>query len=144
MKIDSHKYKSWLVSALCVAGLYLYLAQPFKVTNPNDPRFKSASFRFEDYSNATVLEKNLRTILILGMSMQEVDNILVSSGKASKVIHGKKPGNYSEVSTGYTYHYRPWLHDIKSILLFHPLGPIRIYAYFDKREELIAFDFKGF
>jgi hypothetical protein len=56
---------------------------PFKVIDPADPQFNPGSFRFEDYSTRAQMQYALQSILKSGMTRQQIDRILVKSGKAS-------------------------------------------------------------
>lgn len=53
---------------------------PWKVTDPDDPRFEATQFRFTDYDNSTELGEALRAIIPVGMPKDQVDQILSKAG----------------------------------------------------------------
>lgn len=107
---------------------------PFKVINPDDPRFNPYHFAFEDHLPSNVLENDMPKILKVGMTMKEVDKILMTAGGATKA----KPGATQHAgSIGYTYQYYPWTYWFKSIVMFYPFNPISIAVLFDESGRLI-------
>ncbi len=99
--------------ALCLS---LVACNPFKVTDPNDPRFDPMKFKFSDYTFNNNLYDALDKSLTNGISIEEIDKILVDSGKAEK----KFVKTLVNKQNLYTYKYRRWYHPIFSFLAMHP------------------------
>lgn len=70
-----------------------------KVTNPEDPRFDPEAFDFYDYyiNNYKYYEKTceaVKKVIHLGMSQKVVENILIESGNAYKVLNNEYRRSY--------------------------------------------------
>lgn len=73
---------SALAVLIAVAGFLVWIyGNPFKITNPADPRFNPSSFNFADYSQAE-LQDAFRVLFPVGTSKTFVDAILVQAGGA--------------------------------------------------------------
>ena len=69
---------------------------PFKVVDPDDPRFKPERFQFEDYGTERQLAYAISRIITPGTERETVEEILVKSGCASiDTTHEEKAVYYS-------------------------------------------------
>lgn len=73
-----------------IAATVVAASNPFKVTNPSNPRFEAANFKFEDYSISSELAAALRKIIPINSSKNEVDAILVEHLGAVVVSSSEK------------------------------------------------------
>lgn len=74
-----------IICATLIAALaaYLFIAEPFKITDPSDPRFNPDKFKFSDYKSRDDLIHVYRTTFPVGTSKAFVDRVLIKSGKAT-------------------------------------------------------------
>jgi hypothetical protein len=80
-----------------------------KVIDPSDPRFERRQFRFEDYNSLNAFKAAMQTLLPLGISEADIDELLVTHGGSTKVDDGLPlhPGlrtvRYSKEDTSSTH-----------------------------------------
>jgi hypothetical protein len=109
--------------------MLLVACNPFKITDPNDPKFDPMKFRFEDYKNDDSLTAALKKVFPVGTEISYVDGILVNSEKANK--NTSERGDYHIVNYVYmsfkqvnhTFIFdRDW-----KLLNIHPYGNKKLY-----------------
>ncbi len=66
---------------------WLYLFTPFKVTDPDDPRFDPMLFKFSDYCSIDIKGNVLPKLLKQGSDQSFVEGILVTSGGARRDVY---------------------------------------------------------
>lgn len=67
---------------VCVWVLMSF-SNPFKVTDPNDPRFDPMRFNFKDYHHENLTVREVFPILFpIGTSKDYVDKVLIQAGSA--------------------------------------------------------------
>lgn len=72
-----------LAILIAVIGIVMSIANPFKVTDPSDPRFNPDKFRFSDYSyDDDSLRDAFRKLFPIGTPKEYVDRVLVDAGNA--------------------------------------------------------------
>lgn len=85
MKKYPKRQKAGIALALVIVcmGALMSFTNPFKVTDPNDPRFDPMEFRFEDYHDENLTVREVFPILFpIGTSKEYVDKVLVQAGNA--------------------------------------------------------------
>lgn len=84
------KKSSWLIMGLAGGTVlllgWIVLFTPFKVTNPNDPRFDPMQFKFSDYQSTDVMTNILPKLLKPGSEQSFVEEVLVTSGGAWRSV----------------------------------------------------------
>lgn len=76
--------------------LGLWGCNPFKVTDPSDPRFDPTKFSFEDYKTEEEFQEALIKLFPIGTSRSKVDEILLSY---AQTCHSNEiPGNKISLS----------------------------------------------
>lgn len=78
-----------LIFICFLAGSYIVMANPFKITDPADPRFDPDSFSFSDYASRDELIHVYKTIFPIGTPKPFVDRVLVTAGGAQCAIANK-------------------------------------------------------
>lgn len=77
------KEKNMKIRALMLLlSLFVVACNPFKVTDPNDPRFDVTKFDLNDYKSHTELAEVMRILFKVGTTKDEVDRVLVEYGQA--------------------------------------------------------------
>jgi len=85
-----------IVAGLFVGGIGLYVGylayesiEPFKVTDPSDPKFDPNKFEFDDYSGDMGILHAMRQIFYVGMPRDDVEKILLNGGaRLKRIIFG--------------------------------------------------------
>lgn len=72
-----------LRSLLLVGMLMITACNPFKITDPNDPKFDPYKFSFGDF-NAQNEKYYLQALFPIGTDKVFIDKILIGAGKAKK------------------------------------------------------------
>ena len=77
------------IAATLLLGMTLMMfiaSNPFKVTDPGDPKFDPVEFKLEDYNTIQYLRAALPKLFKKGDSQEYVELMLVERGGASKMI----------------------------------------------------------
>lgn len=84
-----------------IAGIWLS-SHPWKIKDPDDPRFDPTEFRIQDYNAVQSFRKVLPKLFEKGDEQEYVEVMLVERGGARKLYHGNnlytygfKPKNYN-------------------------------------------------
>ena len=119
--------------AVLVSCLALVACNPFKVSDPSDPRFDPMQFKFSDYRGTGQLPDVLRTIFPPGTKKEFVDKVLVNSGRA-KI--NQASGKLAEGYQNYWVYIMPkrWK-NIKA--------PNAIFITYDKNNNIVAATMTG-
>ena len=92
MEVDMKK-------SFILIGIVIFLSacNPFKVTDPSDPRFDPTRFNFNDYRSNNELLKALKILLPIGTSKKEAETLLVDIAgvKHPNVIPKEKDLTYT-------------------------------------------------
>jgi hypothetical protein len=83
------------VACALLLGGFMVLANPFKVTDPSDPRFDPMQFRFEDYSDEKKFQEVLDILFPQGTKRSRVEEILID--------HAGLQAGYSEGNSGHYF-----------------------------------------
>jgi hypothetical protein len=86
MKRGAKIAASFTIFAVATLALWVLLFEPFKVTDPDDPRFDPMRFKFSDYKSDKI-PFTLKRIFSPGASKEFVENILVKSANAKIEQH---------------------------------------------------------
>lgn len=82
MKRGAKIAASFTMLAVATLALWVLLFEPFKVTDPNDPRFDPMRFKFSDYKERE-LPTVLKKLFVHGNPREYVEKILVGSARAN-------------------------------------------------------------
>ena len=127
--------KLGIIMAL-VLSLGVLWWNPFKVTNPDDPKFDPMKFRFADYQTNDEVYHALEIMLKPGTDMKTVDKILINSAGAKKTKVGPPDDR-----TSFKYHYKRWYHPLLALRAMHP-DPgkgARVYVFYDENNKVEKF-----
>lgn len=91
--------------ALVIATI-LVAPNPFKITDPTDPRFDPNRFQFRDYSNREAYQRALAVIFPIGMPREQAEKRMLNAGSALGETLIK--GDHRRVF----YMYRPYMADL--------------------------------
>jgi hypothetical protein len=109
-----------ILIAFCVGG-WVVMANPFKVTDPNDPRFDPMEFDFKNYHHKNLTVREVFPVLFpIGTSKDYVDKVLVQAGKAK---------SYQSKTNKSEWIYKEPLRSIEG-------PPIHVFI-FDENDQLI-------
>jgi hypothetical protein len=79
-------------------------SNPFKVTDPSDPKFNPDKFRFEDYPGIPQMTEALKKLFPVGTPKEFVERVLVKAGGAE----AKDNPEADKSSTRIQYYYESW------------------------------------
>lgn len=129
--VHRHMFLS-LILCFCVVA-----CNPFKVTDPSDPRFDPMKFRFEDYDR-TGLHRALSKLLPVGTPESKVDSLLLNGANATKVdssVYHANTYTYSKHITG------AWF---RELITLHPYAGYAVIVEYDHNNNLTKFTLKTF
>lgn len=129
MKIQkNNKIISLLVLVVFLGiGGWVVMANPLKVTDPNDPRFDPMEFRFENYTDDSSLRVALKKVFPVGTDHAYVDEVLIQKGGADLGV-SNYPGVKSYIFKTFKHTNHTFLFDKNGKLLnIHPYGKEKIY-----------------
>lgn len=72
----------WIFVLSLVSISTVACSNPFKVTDPADPKFKPENFRFEDYPGIPPMTEALRKLFPVGTDREFVEKVLIDAGGA--------------------------------------------------------------
>lgn len=89
-KVPSNRMAVLAVMGVVLMSLVFAWAEPFKVRDPNDPRFDPLRYKFTDYKYDNHWVDPLRKIFAPGMDRRYVERIIVDSAgaRASEIDRG--------------------------------------------------------
>lgn len=104
-----------LVITMMAISFISFIPNPFKVTDPHNPKFKAENFQFRDYGTLCLLEVALAKVFPVGTNKAYVDKIFLR-------LSGVQESDEQEALKGsyiVTYNYRP---PFPTRLLIYPDG----------------------
>jgi hypothetical protein len=110
------------VAVLVVAALalgWLWVFEPFKITDPDDPRFDPMKFSFYNYSIKEFSYACMK-MFRLGDSKEKVEDILVKRGGAERYLLDEQ---------FYVYRLQPWYNNMVSY---------RVLVIYDANNKIIS------
>lgn len=119
MKRGAKIAASFTIFAVATLALWVLLFEPFKVTDPDDPRFDPMRFKFSDY-RPEEWHLVLRKVFHPGDPRSRVEDILVKRA-------GAWPGKYRTTFLRYSWH--PWYNNINMY---------GVLAVYDQQDRLLA------
>lgn len=130
MGIEMKKLLGIAVLVALVIATVLVAPNPFKITDPADPRFDPTRFDFCDYDELE-LWKALGSLFPPGTSKSYIDAVLVEAGDARTGPYNQAKDD-SPSSLGYTTYGRPnkWCHP-------HIKKPPHYIFVFNSNDELV-------
>ena len=111
---------------LCLA---IAACNPFKITDPNDPRFDPMKFKFEDYRDSREVQSFLLKYIPIGTDIALVDNYLVKSAGAVKRKYTKMPNKKI-----YVYSYMPKRNFFKQLMSLTPHYPWKVNVQYENQK----------
>jgi hypothetical protein len=130
-------------SAIVILIGAVFWINPFKVTNPADPRFDPDKFSFSDYAISET-EWILKKMFPVGIRKAEVDRILIETGAATQydltASQGMSPFEFVE----YTENDNFWRQlGVYSMSIKRQSGHLSYKFLFDKDGQLLNIDIDG-
>ena len=93
---------------LGLIGAGAVIGNPFKVTDPADPRFNLEKFKLGDYRDREELGHAFTILFPIGMSRKEVEKTLMKSGVVEVSALKLGSGSHTHWEVRYTEHPNPF------------------------------------
>lgn len=111
----------WNFWLFIIAIFLFYISEPFKITNPNDPRFDITRAKAKDYNTKQNVENFLRVTFKPGISYNSVERIIKNymKGDIGFLLKGDPPRRnlvntshkyvLANFTCGYDFNFLNWL-----------------------------------